>query len=68
MSPITWIAVGWAGFASFMAILLLGALLSERKDRLIEGLEVVNSCIKGFGKLSAEVEKRRLEVEEKDGR
>ena len=37
MTPVAWVCLAWAAFSSFLAVLLLGAVLQDRKERgLIE--------------------------------
>lgn len=45
MTPVAWIALGWAAFASFSTLLLFGALLSERKQFLDERAKHTNQLL-----------------------
>jgi hypothetical protein len=47
MTPIVWIAVGWAISASFLALLLLGSLLHERARSGQEQKEYVLRLLEG---------------------
>ncbi len=62
MEAVTWIAVGWAAFASLMSLLLLGALLGDRKERNEHRAKMI-----GHAREAADAQARLDMVEDRQG-